>query len=254
MAEKDTPYFVGFLPIPAGLKLFLLVVSLSLITGFAAGGILVGISQDDPGQAGFRFDHGRQTVTGVFESHPYPMLHITMGSEHLPTGKTIMVSGQGKTNIMRGRSDELDGKIVEISGVIVQRGDLKMLQIAGGRRGLKPTEEDGVVPVAEDLGTWRVKGEICDGKCLAGAMNPGRGIAHKACANLCLIGEIPPVFVSTKPIEGEEYFLIAGPDGKEMTQDTYNYVGQFVEAETRIERRGNLLVMRMDPAKMQVTP
>ena len=95
-------------------------------------------------------------------------------------------------------------------------------------------------------------GEICDGKCLAGAMHPGRGIAHKACANLCLIGDIPPVFVSTRPIEGSEFLMIAGPDGGPMPKAMLDLVASYIEVEADIERRGDLLVMKIDPASVKV--
>ena len=104
--------------------------------------------------------------------------------------------------------------------------------------------------VTESLGRWKLAGEICDGKCLAGAMQPGRGLAHKACANLCLIGGIPPVFVSSKPVMGEEFLLVAGPDGKVMPQSLYDYVGQFIEVEGEIERRGDMLVFKIDPGSV----
>ena len=113
------------------------------------------------------------------------------------------------------------------------------MQVAGGRRGLKKVE--GEVPPLDDavsLGRWRLAGEICDGKCLAGAMRPGRGLAHKACANLCLIGDIPPVFVSSKPVEGSEFLMVAGPDGGRMPDRAYDLVGQYIELKGEIERRG----------------
>ena len=102
-------------------------------------------------------------------------------------------------------------------------------------------------PAAEPLGRWRLAGEMCDGKCLAGAMRPGRRLAHKACANLCVIGGVPPVFVSTQPVEGETYFLLAGPDGGPLTMDMLTHMAAFVTLEGEIERRGDLLILKIDP-------
>ena len=42
----------------------------------------------------------------------------------------------------------------------------------------------------------RLRGEIIDPKCFAGAMKPGEGKPHKACAVLCLRGGIPPMFLT----------------------------------------------------------
>ncbi len=250
MSEKKPPFFVGYLGVPKALKGFLLKVSLLIFAGFAAGAVLAGASQDDPGQAGFRFDYGRQTLTGVLEANPYPLLYVTQGNERVKAGHTMMLSGQGKTPIMANLAS-LEGNEVQVSGIILKRGELDMLQVAGGKRGIKDLSKQGDIPASEPIGRWRIKGEICDGKCLAGAMNPGRGLAHKACANLCLLADIPPVFVSSQPIEGEVFLLVAGPDGGPFPQELYQYVGQFLELETDIERRGDLLVMKIDPDKIR---
>lgn len=251
MSDKPAPFFVGYLNIPRGLKGFLLKISVLVFLGFAAGAVLAGATQDDPGKAGFRFDFGRQTVQGTVQATPYPLLHVTEGNDRIKSGETLMLSGQGKSGAMASIA-ALEGKSIEATGILLNRGELRMLQLLGGKRGFKSLEKDAPVPVSETLGTWRMQGEICDGKCLAGAMQPGRGLAHKACANLCLIGNIPPVFVSSKPIQGEEYFLVGGVDGGPLSAAAYDYVGQFVEIEAALERRGDLMVLKLDPSRIKV--
>lgn len=251
MSKQDEPFFVGYLPAPDPLRRFLLGAGIGSVVAFAAGGALIGATQDDPGDAAFRFDYGRQTVTGVLELKPYPLLHVTKGSEQIKVGHTLMLSAGGKRGLM-GRAGKLDGMLVTASGILLQRGDLDMLQVRGGKQGLAAAEGDAPSPSRESLGRWRLAGEICDGKCLAGAMRPGTGLAHKACANLCLIGGIPPVFVSTQPVEGSEFLLIGGPDGGELPGAAYDRVGQFISVEGKLERRGDLLVLLMDPDTMAV--
>ena len=102
------------------------------------------------------------------------------------------------------------------------------------------------------MGRWRLAGEICDGKCLAGAMRPGRGLAHKACANLCLLGDVPPVFVSTQAVLGAEFLLITGPDGTRLPERAYDFVAQFVSVEGEISRHGALLVFAIDPETIEL--
>ncbi|MEM8651449.1 MAG: hypothetical protein AAGF54_13025 [Pseudomonadota bacterium] len=251
MSKENKPFFVGYLGIPAGLKGFLLKTSLIILAGFAVGGVLAGVSQDDPGKAGFRFDYGRQTITGVIEASPYPILHVTEGNERVPTGHSVMLTGQGKSGAMAIMAS-LEGTLVQATGIVLERGELDMLQLLSGQRGIQPMEEESDIPQVEELGTWRLQGEICDGKCLAGAMQPGRGLAHKACANLCLEGDIPPVFVSTQPVEGSEFLLVGDIEGGPLSRDAYDYVGQFVEIEAKVQRRGDLLVMLIDPEKLKV--
>lgn len=259
MKNKDEPFFVGYLPIPQGLRMLAVISALALIGVMSAAGVLIGGTQDDPGNGAFRFDYGRQTVTGVVEMLPYPLLHVTEGNDRIDAGHTLMMTAGGKAGVA-SRAAPLVGQRATVSGVILQRGDLDMLQLRGGQQGIRAADPDESgasvprVPEAVPLGRWRLAGEICDGKCLAGAMRPGRGLAHKACANLCLIGDIPPVFVSTQPVEGSEFLLIVDEDGGPLPKVAYDYVAQFVRVEGDVARHGSLLVLRMDPTTLQVIP
>ncbi len=255
MSQPNKPFFVGYLPIPAGLKGYLIGLSLAFIAGFALTGVLIGATQDDPGEGRVRGDYGRQTVSGVVELTPYPLVHVTQGNDVIPEGRTLMMTAGGKAGVM-DRAMPLEGQLVTVSGVLLERGALDMLQIRGGRQGLAAAEGEAQgapakPPAPQSLGRWRLTGEICDGKCLAGAMRPGRGLAHKACANLCLIGGVPPVFVSTQPVEGEEFLMITGPDGTYLPQEAYDFVAQFVTLEGEITRHGDLLVLALDPASIE---
>lgn len=246
MSDKHPPFFVGYLPVPTGLRQWLLIVSAVFVVAMAGVGLTMGLAQDDPGPGAFRFDYGRQTVTGVIELTPYPLVRVTQGNDRIKPGTTLMLVGQGKSNVSQ-RAIPLEGQLAKVSGVVLQRGALNMLQLRGGQNGLSAVEGDAPVQDIEPLGRWKLAGEICDGKCLAGAMRPGRGLAHKACANLCLIGDIPPVFVSTQPVDGSEFLLVTGPGGTALPKMMYDHVGAYISIEGEVERRGDLLVLRIDP-------
>ena len=249
---KEDEFFVGYLPVPSRLSRFLTICAALLVVGFGVLSYAAGATQDDPGDGSFRFDFGRQTVTGVIGVEPYPYIRITEGNDRLPAGHTLMLSAGGKNGVM-GRAKPLEGKLATVSGVILKRGELDMLQLRGGKNGLQAAEgEAPELEPAEALGRWKLAGEICDGKCLAGAMRPGRRMAHKACANLCIIGGVPPVFISTQKVEGSEYMLIGGPDGEPLGQELLNNVAAFISIEGELERRGDLLVLKADPATIEV--
>ncbi|MEM9147419.1 MAG: hypothetical protein AAGC57_14605 [Pseudomonadota bacterium] len=245
-------FFVGFLAPPRALARFLGVVALALVALFAGLGWLVAATQGDPGDGAFRFDLGRQTVTGVLEARPYPMLHV-LESERFPAGHTLLLSGQGKRGV-QARAEALDGQVVTASGVLLRRGALDMLQLRGGTNGLAAAEGDGARPEPVPLGRWRLTGEICDGKCYAGAMRPGTGLAHKACANLCLIGGVPPVLVTTAEIAGSRFLMLADAEGGPVTDQVLDRTALLIEAEGAVERRGDLLVFRLDPATLRAVP
>ncbi len=248
MSEK--PFFIGYLPAPKSLQVFLVVISAALIGAMAGSAFVLGAGQDNPGAGAVRGDYGRQNVTGVIELVPYPLLHVTEGNERLPAGTTLMMTAGGKSGVDE-RAKPLEGQLAAASGVIIERGDLQMLQLRGGRRGLNGDGDPMAIPERERLGRWRLAGEICDGKCVAGVMRPGQGLAHKACANMCLLGEVPPVFVSSQPVLGSEYLLITGPDGTRMPREAFGFVAQYVSVEGEIARHGDLLVFAIDPSSLK---
>lgn len=247
MSHKDDTFFVGYLPLPQGLRGFTFFVSLAVFALFFGAGLLIGSTQDAPENTGLRFDYGRQTVIGVVELTPYPILRVTQGNERVPDGKTLMLTAAGKSGVDM-RAMGLEGQLAEISGIALERGTIDMMQLRGGRNGIRMVEGDAPAQASESLGRWKLAGEINDGKCLYGAMRPGRGLAHKACANLCILGDVPPVFVTTQPVEGVEFMLITGPDQTRMPKEAYDFVGQYVTLEGDITRRGSLLVLAIDPS------
>ena len=256
MFERNEPFFIGWAAPPAALRPFLIAACLVLSALFAATGWLLAATQDDPGDGAFRFDWGRQTVVGVLEAKPYPILHILRDSERFSEGHTLLLSGFGKRGA-QDRGDPLDGQIVQASGVALTRGEIDMLQLRGGSNGLSGAEDaedlaGQAPPTPQPLGRWRVTGEICDGKCYTGAMRPGDGLAHKACANLCLIGGVPPIFVATDRIDGEQFLLLADAEGGPVTDAILDHVATLVEIEGEVERRGAILVFRIDPATIRL--
>ncbi|MEM7423864.1 MAG: hypothetical protein AAF334_09070 [Pseudomonadota bacterium] len=245
-------FFIGFLStFPDGLKRFLPAVGAACLCIFAGLGFAISAVTDDPGDGRFRGDLGRQELVGIVQASPYPTLWITEGTAAFPPGHVIMLSGAGKRGAMA--AEAFDGRLTKVQGLALTRGDLDMLQLAGGRR--KPVAAMGDapdLPADVPLGRWRLTGEICDGKCLAGAMRPGRGIAHKACANLCLVGDIPPVLALTGAIEGSRFMLIGGPGGTPMPPALLNETAALIEIEGMVLRRGDLLILHADPATLKV--
>jgi hypothetical protein len=201
-------------------------------------GLLLGHGLDDPGPGGFE-PAGDVTRHGVLTLHPSPILWMAPDTAH-PKGHSLLLSGEGKNGPLLDPT--LDGKTIAATGAIIRRGDLEMLQIDR-----VDAAADGAVlaPPIVPLGTWRIEGEICDGKCAAGAMRPGGGLAHRACAILCLNGALPPVFVATGPIEGQDFLLLADQAGGTAWHDL---VGLRVRLDGSITRHGDILIFRADLA------
>lgn len=251
MADRQAPFYVGYLPTPGGLKMFLVAVTAFLIGGFAALGLALGTAQDDPGIGDFQWGWGAQTVSGRLEILPYPVLHVAQGTDRIPAGRTLLLTGVGKKGV-QARVTELDGKLVQLNGVALKRGDIDALQVGDSADDLIALEGIAAALKPVDLGRWRLTGEICDGKCLAGAMRPGTGLSHRACANLCLIGGAPPVFVTRDAVDGQTFFLLGDSAGKPLPETYLAHVAKLVRLDGKVERRGRILVFKADLSTLEV--
>jgi hypothetical protein len=240
---REDPFFIGWSStVPTGLRGFLAMVSVVVLCAAAVIGLALSATIDDPG--GGDWAAGDQTLRGTITSLPYPLLHLPPTGRH-PAGHAVLLAGIGKNGAEVDPA--LAGQVVEATGAMLKRGSIDMMQV-GEDPGLRTAAGEGVVPASVQLGRWRLVGEICDGKCWTGAMRPGNGIAHKACANLCLIGGLPPVLVTTAPVAGSTFLLLADADGGPMPDRLRPLVGLRISLDGAVERRGDLLVLRVAAA------
>ncbi len=242
----DRPFFIGWAAVPPGLRGFLALAAVVLLGAAAGVALAVAAAQPDPGDGGvFGWE---DDVPGVIVEEAYPLLYVTETTDRLAAGSVVVMSALNKAGVSQ-RTRPMAGRAVTASGLYTMRGGVVMLQLRFADRGLLPRDgEPEPIPAREDLGRWRLTGEICDGKCYAGAMRPGAGISHKACAALCLLGDVPPIFVLAEPFMGSEYLLLTTPDGQPLPAGTINLAGVFLSAEGAVERLGDLLIFRLDPA------
>jgi hypothetical protein len=234
-----TPFFVGWsgrsaLPLLG----FLALILLTLFAGFGALAFALGVSVDDPGGGNFT---GDKAITGVLIADPYPMI-VTDTDHH-----TILLSGGGKHGV-QDQARSLDGRHVRATGAGVKRGDRDLLLVDQ----LQPAPGDVVPPVRQPLGSWRLTGELCDGKCSLGVMRPGNKPAHKACANVCLIGGVPPVYITTTPVLGTQYLLMGDMQNRALPDALRDYVAITTRMDGTLERIGDALVFDTDVTKAVV--
>lgn len=251
MAKPQEPFFVGWGKVPKALRVFLASCAVLLLGTFGALSYLTSSTQTDTGSGAFM---GQTRATGVLQVNPYPVLHI-IDSPHFEAGDTVLLSGNGKRGAVE-QAAGMDGQVVEARGFRLDRGALRGMQLRGGTRGLKAAEDQsqGLDVAIEKLGRWKLSGEICDGKCLGGAMRPGTGLAHRACANLCLLGDVAPVFVSSGPVDGSEFLLMSDAAGGAVPRTLLDYTAVFVEVEGEVERHGGMLVFKIEPETLKVAP
>ncbi|MEM7069345.1 MAG: hypothetical protein AAF478_10725 [Pseudomonadota bacterium] len=254
-AQKPRPFFVGYgSKVPKGIAQLLFPVFALFIATFVTLSLFLSSASEDPGDGRFRGNLGKPQQVGVLEFHPYPVLRLPPVDGQ--PAQTLMMSGPGKRGAVAD-AEKLKGQTVLARGIYLKRGDITMMQVRG-RNGVAKTDRElpvGFTPSEPvSLGKWRLAGEICDGKCYTGAMRPGTGLAHKACANLCILGGIPAVFVSSGDVEGSSFFLLADKDGNPLGDELFDLVALYIEAEGEVERLDDLNVFKMDLSTVKVLP
>lgn len=241
-----TPFFTGWAGRSARpLAPFLIGVVLASLLGYTALAVLLGRATDDPGQG---VEIPERRLSGLLMDGPYPFL-VTAPSPTHPRGHTVLLTGQGK----HGLDSDIRafvGQHVEVFGLYMKRGGIDMLELADVPKPL-PAAAAFAPPAMVPLGTWRITGELCDGKCWIGWMRPGGGLAHKACANVCLIGGVPPVLVSTGDVAGSQFLLPVDPVGKPLPDGFRHWVGIRGIYEGDVFRVGDLLLFRTDIATVR---
>ena len=96
---------------------------------------------------------------------------------------------------------------------VIERNGMVMLEVEPGA--LHFNGPSGIRQRVEELDQRTLRGEIVDGKCWMGVMNPGEGQVHRDCADRCLRGGLPPMFVA-----GAETMILLGqnaPAGVPLT-------------------------------------
>ncbi len=249
MTQKAAdPFFVGyFKKVPAEIRTFALLAGAGVVGLLALMALLLPLGTIDPGSGRYADDLRGGSLIGVIDLLPYPILRVPAGNG--ASARAVLLGGQTKVGAQERVA--VGTPMIEVGGVFVRRGDIEMLLISGnGAKAGKSVQ--GFQPAPdEDLGRWRLTGEICDGKCYGGAMKPGRGLAHKACANLCITEGLPPVLVMELPVEGSTVVLLAAGDGGPMPDALLHLTAVPIQLEGQLERRDDLLIFRIDQDSVQ---
>ena len=246
-------FFVGYLRPPRALRRFPGLLAVVLCAGSLGLALGVFLAQQSPAEAGYR---GREDIEGILLAEPYPMVYVPTADG---AGTMVVLTGPPKFGIPAVRAAELDGQPGQLKGANLRRGAARLFQTRVGGRGLRLADPDSTtsdpagwtVPEAETLGEYRLQGEIVDSKCFLGAMKPGEGETHKGCGVFCLVGGIPPYFITHHADGSFTHYLLADPEGRAVTDGILDYVADPVAISGQVERRGDLLIFRIEPASIQ---
>jgi hypothetical protein len=182
--RNESEFYVGYLPIPPGLKKVIRrLVLVFAVVAVALAAILI-VGQNPFAASDFEFQQYRD-FRGTLFAEPYPA--IALPGQGLPW----LLVGPGKHGV--GDFHELNGRAVRLKGERIIHREDHMIELLPGS--LSAGEQGDPVALSEDLGEMQLTGEIVDSKCYFGVMNPGDGKVHRDCAVRCISGGIPPAFL-----------------------------------------------------------
>ena len=239
--NRDNGLYVGYLPTPPREKRFLrALVPGQLWVGATATG-LVAWQMQDPGAAVWDISN-EETWEGVLRADPYPLLEIDRAGET----EIVLLVEMGKFGTERARA--FDGQRVEVTGFELERDGRRIFEMVPEDRAISAIGEPLAAAAAPpaSIGPVTLRGEIMDSKCFLGAMKPGEGQGHRACAILCIRGGIPPMLVTRDASGNASYYLLVGTDGAGLAPDALDRIGEPVEISGELTRRGDLMMLMID--------
>lgn len=245
MADSpDAPdFFVGYLRMPLRIVRFVAIAASMLLLGADAVALLLYRAQT--ARASGDWGNAEAAYDGVLMARPYPVVLVAATASE-PARAVLLVS-EGKHGAPPGL-EPLDGKRVHAQGYPLLRDGLIVLQLSQ-----MPRAAEGAAPphAATPLGAHTITGEIVDSKCFLGAMNPGEGKVHEPCAALCLLGGIPPLFVSRGDDGRLAYRLLADEDGGPMPEEAANHNGQPLTLTGNLTRLDGIDVFAVKRAALE---
>lgn len=243
-AARDE-FYVGYLPLPAGLRRFLWRITPSLLIVAAGLAWMLAQAQRDPGAAVWNDAEARAFV-GRVETAPYPLIRVP-NEDGFETYLLVEVGKFGGGQ----RVAPVAGQIARLSGWVLERDGRRMIELEPG----DTIHADASLPSADvarlappaprEAGEATLRGEIVDSKCYLGAMKPGSGKTHKECATLCIAGGIPPTFVTRDAAGQRTYYLMTSAAGGALGDWALPFVADAVEARGTVERWGDMLVLKV---------
>jgi len=192
-----------------------------------------------------RFSAEIREWRGVVVRDPVPVLVADAADE--PGGSRVYyLVHPSKFGFDAAVAEEFHLRHVTLRGALVHRDDGQAMieALPGSVTASGGSASGDPLGAPEDLGVMTLRGEIVDSKCYLGAMNPGVLKPHRACAMLCIQGGIPPILLVRGKSGGANYFLLVDENGRAVNREILDWIALPVEVEGRVERAGQLLVLR----------
>jgi hypothetical protein len=191
-----------------------------------------------------------KTLAGILKIDPYPHLLVPRPGQSgsASSFSTYYLVAPWKYGLDTGVLAPLDGKEITLKGTLIYRGNQTMVETKPEWIEANQKTANASPPQTVSLGRQTLIGEIVDSKCFLGVMNPGQLTPHRACAIRCISGGVPPVLLVRKMDGSASYLLLVSAEGKPVNKQVLEMVAEPVEITGEVQRQGELLILRADPA------
>jgi hypothetical protein len=238
-------FYVGYLPMPRAHRIFMRRVAPAILWSMVVICGLTLLLMEPPGAATWQSGQ-LLDVSGVVRRAPYPLVELRGPDGQI---ETLLLTGIGKRGTFI--AELFDNARCTVRGYPLEREGRRVLELMDGHEAmirLGDQEDSWPAPEPVVLGPVTFRGEILDSKCWHGAMKPGEGRAHKACATLCVRGGIAPLLITRDPAGGpNQTYLLTDAEGESAAAQVLPYLGEPVEVRGILQRRADMLWLQLDP-------
>jgi hypothetical protein len=241
---RDEEFFVGYLALSPRLRRNALTLGAAAMLLLLAAGFALARTSAGAGKAKFAFAQSRGDL-GLLTTAPEATFW-TLDPSVAGGVRGTLLARQGKFGLP---PSSMDGHVVRVRGTQIERDGRRMIELAATPEladdALSQADRAQLLaPAARDLGPVSLSGEIVDSKCYLGRMRPGDHRTHRACAQQCIAGGIPPLFVTRDARGVETQYLLATPAGQSIAHSILPFVAEPVLVQGRLIAQGDLLIIQ----------
>ncbi|MEL6328188.1 MAG: hypothetical protein AAFR38_00885 [Planctomycetota bacterium] len=258
MTTGKNDFYVGYLPMPKShLRFLQIALPLTLLLAIGSG---AAVATNRRAWGPGTWDLARAVdFEGTLLLEPYPILVTDDGA--LPIVGVAKVVPSRDAIAARGFDPDRPARAI-VNGNLITRDGRRMISLALDETSIAPATGEPDEPTIDWIGTDVVTlaGEIVDSKCFLGAMKPGDGRTHKACATLCISGGVPPVLVTTDDTGAHTYFLLTDDRGRGLRPEAIEAFKPLIAEPVRVTgefgRLAGWNILAIDPARIddQIDP
>jgi len=239
-------FYVGYLPLPPALRGFVRgTVTLALL---AVVGVALALATAQPRAGSGSWADDTVSFEGVLTGAPYPMLHgVDPDAPDRP--RAFLLVGSTKSGVAARAAAALGDDAqarVRVRGQALRRRGQRAVSLVDGDDAIEVLGPAPAVPMTPAAGAGAFVGEIIDPKCWLGAMRPGSGLVHRACASLCIRGGIPPCFVGGPPGQPARFYVLTDAAGAPCNDAVAERAGVLVRMQGDLMQLGEATVLRCD--------